>query len=70
MTPPNSKYIPFIVLALAGGFMAVDMFTTFEITDNMITIISVVLTPLGLGGLVNKGWDTFKAIKTKNAEAS
>lgn len=66
MTPPNSKYIPFIVLALAGGFMAVDMFTTFEISDNMITIISMVLAPLGLGGLVNKGWDTFKAIKTKH----
>ena len=66
MTPPNSKYIPFIVLALAGGFMAVDMFTTFEISENMITIISMVLAPLGLGGLVNKGWDTFKAIKTKH----
>ena len=65
MTVPDSKYIPFIVLALAGGFMAVDMFTTFEITENMITIISMVLAPLGLGGLINKGWDTFKAIKLK-----
>ena len=65
MTVPDSKYIPFIVLALAGGFMAVDMFTTFEITENMITIVSMVLTPLGLGGLINKGWDTFKAIKLK-----
>ena len=65
MTVPDSKYIPFIVLALAGSFMAVDMFTTFEISDNMITIISMVLAPLGLGGLINKGWDTFKAIKLK-----
>ena len=65
MTVPDSKYIPFIVLALAGGFMAVDMFSTFEISDNMITLVSMVLAPLGLGGLINKGWDTYRAIKLK-----
>ena len=45
--------------------MGVDIFTDFEITENMITIMGMILAPLGLGGLVNKGWDTFKAIKTK-----
>jgi len=67
MTSISSKAIPFIVLSIAGIFMAVDMFTEFEITENMITIASMILAPLGLGGLINKGWDTFKAIKTKGS---
>ena len=68
MTPPNSKYIPFIVIAIAAGFMAVETFTEFKLNDNIIQIISYTLTPLGLGGLVNKGWDTLKAIKTPKVE--
>ena len=65
MASISSKAIPFIVIAIATGFMGVDIFTDFEITENMITIMGMILAPLGLGGLVNKGWDTFKAIKTK-----
>ena len=61
----TSKAIPFIVLTIAGLFMALDMFTEYEITENMITLASMILAPLGLGGLINKGWDVFKAIKTK-----
>ncbi len=63
MSLHSAKAIPFIVLALTGIFMAVDMFTEFEITDQMITLTVTILTPLGLGGLVNKGWNTYKAIK-------
>lgn len=65
MTPPNSKYIPFIVLLIVSGLFAIDIFTAFEINDGHIQLIAVVLTPLGMGGLINKGWDTYKAIKTK-----
>ena len=65
MVSLSSKTIPFIVIAIATGFMGVDIFTDFEINDNIISIITYTLTPLGLGGLVNKGWETFKAIKTK-----
>ena len=65
MTSNSSKTIPFIVIAIATGFMGIDIFTDFEITENMITIMGMILAPLGLGGLINKGWDTFKAIKSK-----
>lgn len=66
MTSNSSKTIPFIVIAIAAGFMGIDIFTEFEVTENMITIMGMILAPLGMGGLVNKGWDTFKAIKTKS----
>lgn len=60
----SSKSIPFVVLAIVAALFAIDIYTPYEITETHIQLIAVVLTPLGLGGLVNKGWDTFKAIKT------
>jgi len=65
MTSISSKAIPFIVIAITVGLFAIDIFTEFEITDTHISLVAVILTPLGLGGLINKGWDTYKAIKTK-----
>lgn len=61
----HRKNIPFLVIAIAAAFMAVDTFTPYEISDNVVSLIEFVLVPLGLGGLVNKGWDTYKAIKNK-----
>ncbi len=61
----HRKNIPFLVIAIAAVFMAVDTFTPYEISDSVVSLIEFVLVPLGLGGLVNKGWDTYKAIKTK-----
>ena len=63
MTSVSSKAIPFLVLAIATGLLAVDVFTDFEIDETHIQLVGVILTPLGLGGLVNKGWNTFKQIK-------
>ena len=61
------KNIPFLVIAIAAAFMAIDMFTPYQMNDNTVQLIEFVLTPIGLGGLVAKGWDTFKAIKTKTS---
>mgnify|MGYP003344882015 CR=1 FL=1 len=64
MTSTSSKAIPFIVLAIVGGFMAVDMFTLYKITEPMINLATIVLTPMGIGGLVNKAWNVYREIKT------
>ena len=63
MTSISGKFLPFIVLAIACTFISVDMFTEYVITETHVVIITTVLTPLGLGGLVNKGWNTFRGIK-------
>lgn len=63
MTSKSSKALPFIFLAIATVFLSVDMFTQYEITDSMVTVI-ISLLPIGVGGLVNKGWETYKAIKS------
>ena len=55
--------LPFVVLAIAGFFMGVDTFTDFVITENMVQLATVILAPIGLGGLVNKGWNVYKKIK-------
>ena len=65
MTSHSSKAIPFIVIAIAVFFVSVDTFTDFEVTETMVQLAVTILTPLGLGGLVNKGWNTYKAIKLK-----
>jgi len=65
MSSNSSKAIPFIVIAITAGLFAIDIFTDFEINETHIQLVAVILTPLGLGGLINKGWDTYKAIKTK-----
>lgn len=48
--------------------LGVDVFTDFEITEMHIQFAIVILTPMGMGGLVNKGWNTYKAVKLKNSE--
>ena len=58
-----AKTLPFIVLAIAAFFMGVDTFTDFVITDAMVSFATIILAPIGLGGLVNKGWNVFKEIK-------
>ncbi len=63
MTSKSSKALPFIFLAIAAIFLSVDMFTPYQLTDNMVTVI-IALLPVGVGGLVNKGYETYKAIKT------
>ena len=64
MTSIPSKAIPFVVIAIASFFMGVDTFTEFVISDEMVALGTTILTPLGLGGLVNKGWNVYKEIKT------
>lgn len=67
LTSEHRKNIPFLVIAIAAAFMAVDTFTQYHITEQTIQIIEFVLTPLGLGGLANKGFDILKVLKTKDA---
>lgn len=62
MTSNSSKALPYLFLLIAAVFLSVDMFTDYSITDNMVTVI-ITLLPVGVGGLVNKGWETYKAIK-------
>ena len=64
MTSASSKAIPFIVLAMTAGLFAIDIFTDYDITETHIQLAATILTPLGVGGLVNKAWDTYKAVKT------
>ena len=65
MTSKSSKAIPFIVLAIAGIFMGADFYyPQFEITEEMVSLAGIILAPLGLGGLVNKGWNVYKQVKT------
>ena len=66
MTSNSSKAMPFIVLLIATFFIAVDTFTEFTISEQMVQLASVILVPLGLGGLVNKGWNVFKEIKKQS----
>ena len=69
MTSIPSKALPFLVLFIASGFMAVDMFyPQFVISEQMVTLATTILTPLGLGGLINKGWNTYKSIKHEQLE--
>lgn len=60
--------LPFIVLALAAFFMGVDTFTDYVITDTMVQLAVTILTPLGLGGLVNKAWNVYKEVRLKALE--
>lgn len=60
-----SKAIPFVVILIATAMIGIDTFTDYEITEESIEIIIMVLTPLGLGGLVNKGFNVYKSIKEK-----
>ena len=57
--------LPFLVMGIAVFFMAVDTFTDYVITDTMVQLAVTVLTPLGLGGLVNKAWNVYKDVKIK-----
>ena len=65
MASASSKAIPFIVLLIAGGFGAIDTFTEYEISDELISLLALILTPMGVGGLVNKAWDSWISVKTK-----
>ena len=67
MTSASSKALPFIFIGIAAIFLSIDMFTPYELTDNMVSVI-ITLLPVGVGGLVNKGWETYKAIKLKKEE--
>ena len=61
----TSKIMPFLVLAIAAGMLGIDMFTDFVITQEMVQLSMIILAPLGLGGLVNKGFNVYKSIKEK-----
>ncbi len=63
MTSISSKSIPFIVIVISTALLGVDAFTEFEITETHIQLVAVILTPLGLGGLVNKGWNVYRDVK-------
>ena len=65
MTSKSSKAIPFIIIAIASIFIAVDTFTEYEVTQEMVNLASIILAPIGVGGLVNKGWNVYKSIKVK-----
>lgn len=66
MTSISSKALPYIVITLAVFFVSVDTFTDFTITEQMVQLAITILTPIGLGGLVNKGWNVYKEIKLKS----
>ena len=66
MTSISSKALPYIVIILAVFFVSVDTFTDFAITEQMVQLAVTILTPIGLGGLVNKGWNVYREIKTKS----
>jgi predicted Na+-dependent transporter len=64
MASASSKLIPFLVLLIAGGFGAVETFTEFTITPEMVRLLVTILTPMGVGGLVNKTFDSWKTVNT------
>jgi len=63
----SSKFIPFLVLLIVGGFMAVDMFTTYTITDQMLDFAVIILTPMGVGGIAKHAVDIYKSTKKQTA---
>lgn len=69
MASKTTKSIPFIVLFIVGGMMAVDMFTEFEITQIHIDFIGYLLVTMGLGGIYKtvptKAFEMYKKLKEK-----
>lgn len=61
----KNRYLPIYVVIIATFFLTVDMFTEFTITEEMVSIVGIILAPIGLGGLVKHGFDTYKQIKNK-----
>lgn len=57
------KNIPFVIIGIVVAFLAVDTFTPYEISEETMSLIQFVLTPFGLAGLANKGWDVYKQVK-------
>ena len=66
MTIHTGKTMPFLVLTIAVLMLGVDTFTEFTISAEMVNFAELILIPLGLGGLVNKGWNVYKEVKIKS----
>ena len=64
----KSYAITFFPLALAGIFMAVDMFTTYVITEAMISLLVVMIPSTVAGGMIKKGWSVYQEIKKPKSE--
>jgi hypothetical protein len=70
----SSKALPFLVLAITAGLLAIDVYSPFEITETHASIITSILATLGLGGVYNKafkeGFSKFQKIKQEASKTS
>ena len=48
--------------------MAVDMFTTYVITEAMISLLVVMIPSTVAGGMIKKGWSVYQEIKKPKSE--
>ncbi len=69
MASKTTKAIPFIIIIITSGFLAVDVFTEFVITDKHIEVLIMMMGTFGLGGIyktaITKGFEAYKKIKEK-----
>ncbi|GEM_PF-6382076 len=68
MTATSSKIIPFVVLLIIGGMLAVDMYSEFEIKEIHIALILSIL-PMGVGGIVKTSWESFQKVRLAQIES-
>jgi hypothetical protein len=68
MTSNSSKAIPFFVLVIVAGMLSIDMLTEFEINETHITLIGIILTPMGMGGIIKKAWTSYQDVRLAQLE--
>lgn len=60
MTSTSSKILPFLSIAIAAIFTAIDLFTDYTITQEMINLLVLVLPVTAAGGVIKKGFEIFQ----------
>lgn len=53
----TSKLMPYLALALGSLMFGIDTFTEYQISAEAWSFAQIILTPLGLGGLVKRAID-------------
>lgn len=66
----NKKIMPVLVLIIAMGFHAVDIFTPYDITLEQLAAIDVFLAPFGLGGILRASHKSYLASKAQAGSIS
>jgi len=66
MASKSSKAIPFLVMLIATGFGAVETFTNFSISTDLVNLLATILTPLALGGVANKAFSSWQSAKKQS----